>query len=42
MMHAVYIQRRQCSIGEALEALEKSVEDELRCREQRDSESRIG
>lgn len=33
-MHAAYIQRESCSLAEALEALERVVEDEREAREE--------
>lgn len=32
-MHAAYIQKESCSLMEALEALERAVEDERKARE---------
>ncbi|KAF8534032.1 pachytene checkpoint component Pch2 [Trichophaea hybrida] len=42
LMHAEYIQRGQCTIGEALDALEHTVDDELEAKNQTDSESKHG
>lgn len=39
MMHAGYIQRNECTLDEALDALEKAVDDELESRSRMDSES---
>lgn len=33
LMHAAYIQKESCSLMEALEALERAVEDERKARE---------
>lgn len=35
LMHARYVQRRQCGIGEAMEALERAVGDEVEARGRR-------
>jgi len=42
LMHAGYIQRGQCTVDEALDALEHTVDDELEAKNQTDSESKRG
>ena len=39
MMHAGYIQRNECNLDEALEALDKAVDDELDSRSKMESET---
>jgi hypothetical protein len=40
-MHANYIQREECTLSEALNALDQAVEDDLKNREKTDSKSKL-